>query len=414
MPAEGPLSDLVVVDLTAMLAGPFLTMVLADLGADVIKVEPPRGDFIRQQGPFTEDDDLRDYGGYFQSVNRNKRSVVLDLKTPEGVEALKDLAAGADCIVENFRNGVMDALGISYETLRAVNPALVYVAVRGFGDERTGESPMQAWPAYDVTVQALSGLMDLTGEADGPPMKVGPGVGDLIPGLFGVVGALAALHRARLSGKGDFVDVAMYDTLLTMLERPIYQHSYTGAVPSRQGNTHPLLNPFDLYPGADGWVSIAAPNEVHWAALCRAMARGDLVTDPRTIDNTSRLANRELVRGAIEEWTSTRTKAEIVEILGGRVPVAPVNTVADVYSDPHVIARGMLAEVEHPGSARPVTIVNSPLRFLSTPRQPLRRAPLLGEHTTSVLRQLGRERTPSAPADTTPGNTSPTTKEMTR
>ncbi|MGW4334101.1 CaiB/BaiF CoA transferase family protein [Rhodococcus koreensis] len=388
LPAGGPLNDVVVIDLTTILAGPFATMVLADLGADVIKIEPPRGDFIRDQGPFAPDDELRAFGGYFQSVNRNKRSVVLDLTTEDGRASLLELVANADVVVENFRHGVMDRLGLSYERLREQNPHLVYAAIRGFGDERTGSSPMQDWPAYDITVQALSGLMEITGEPDRPPIKTGPGFGDTVPALFAVIGLLSAVHRARRDGIGGFVDVSMYDAMLAMCERTVYQHSYNGDVPTRQGNSHPLLCPFDVVPAADGWVSIAAPGDNHWRQLCAAIGRPELATDERTRDNVSRLANRDFTMSAVTAWTTTRTKVQIVETLGGKVPVAPVNTVEDIFADPHVHGRDMLVDVDHPGVSHPLTIANTPIKFADSPPTHIRRAPLLGEHTDEVLAQF--------------------------
>lgn len=386
--AAGPLAGVVVLDLTTMLAGPFATMLLADMGADVIKIEPPQGDFIRGEGPYTADDELRAFGGYFQSVNRSKRSIVLDLKTPNGRETLLRLVSHSDILIENYSHGVMDRFGLSYEKVSEINPALVYAAIRGFGDARTGASPMYDWPAYDITAQALSGLMEITGEPAGPPMKTGPGLGDTVPALFAVVGLLSALHRARNDGVGAFVDVSMYDAMLAMCERTVYQRSYLGETPSRQGNTHPLLSPFDVLRAGDGWVSIAAPSHTHWRRLCALVGRQDLVDDARTKDNSSRIANRVLVRTALEEWTRTRSKAEILATLGGKVPVAPVNTVEDVFSDPHVKARNMLVEVEHPGSAAPVTIVNSPIRIQGVDQTSVRRAPLLGEHTAEILEQF--------------------------
>jgi crotonobetainyl-CoA:carnitine CoA-transferase CaiB-like acyl-CoA transferase len=388
-PVEAPLHGLRVLDLTRALAGPFVTMLLADLGADVVKVEPPEGDITRPQGPFHPDDQLRAFGGYFASVNRNKRGVMLNLKTEDGRAVLRDLASDSDVLVENFRAGVMDRLGLSYESLAADNPRLVYAAVRGFGDPRTGASPYAARPAYDVIAQAMGGLMHITGQPDGPPTKVGPGVGDILPATLAAVGILAALHRVRATGIGDFVDVAMYDAVLALCERALYQHSYLGVSPGREGNEHPLLCPFGLYRAADGWLAIAAPGDRHWQLLCKAVDRPDLVDDPRLTTNPARVAHRELVRELIEAWTATRSMAEAESLLAESVPLAPVNTVERIFADPHVRAREMLVELEQPGVTEPLAVAGRPIKFGAGAGAPMRRAPLLGEHTDAVLARLG-------------------------
>ncbi|MCW2691586.1 MAG: CoA-transferase [Mycobacterium sp.] len=385
----GPLAGLRVIDLTQMLAGPYATMVLADLGADVVKVEPLAGDGVRQQGPFLPDDDLHDFGGYFQSVNRNKRSVALDLKAPEGREVLLRLIDGADVLVENYRVGVMDRLGLGYEALHERCPRLVYAAVRGFGDPRTGVSPYVDWPAYDVVAQAMGGLMGITGVDAGHPLKVGPGVGDVFPAVLTVVGVLAALRSAEQTGEGQFVDVAMYDGVLALCERIVYQHSYTGAVPGPEGNGHPLLCPFDVFPTADGWMTIAAPRDHLWRLLCDGIGRPELGTDERYATNAARVAHCEEVRAAVSSWTSARTNGEVLATLGGLVPCGPVNTVADIVADPHVKARQMIVELEHPGSPTPVSVVGTPIKLTGTPPGAHRRAPRLGEHTDDVLLELG-------------------------
>ncbi|WP_028936358.1 CaiB/BaiF CoA transferase family protein [Pseudonocardia spinosispora] len=384
-----PLAGVRVLDLTRALAGPFVTMLLADLGADVIKVEPPEGDITRAQGPFHPSDELHAYGGYFASINRNKRGVVLDLRTEAGRKVVRDLASRSDVLVENFRSGVLDRLGLSYEELSQVNPRLVYAALRGFGDPRTGASPYAARPAYDVVAQAMGGLMAITGQPEGPPTKVGPGVGDILPAAFTTVGILAALRQAEATGRGDFVDVAMYDAVLALCERVVYQHSYLGAVPGREGNEHPLLCPFGLYRVADGWVAVAAPGDRHWELLCKAMDRPDLVTDERLHTNVARVRHRELVRELFEDWSSTRTMSEVERLLAHNVPVAPVNTIDRIVTDPHVLARDMLLELDHPGVAEPLAVAGMPIKFASGKGVPARRAPLFGEHTDAVLAELG-------------------------
>ena len=381
----GPLAGLRVVDLSTMLAGPYATMLLADLGADVVKVEPPRGDGTRRAGPFRPEDGRAGLAGYFQSVNRGKRGVVLDLKAPSDVERLVELVRNADVLVENYSAGVMDRLGLSYERLATENPRLVYAALRGFGDPRTGASPYTQWPAFDIVAQAMGGFLGITGTADGAPVKSGPGVGDIFPAALLAFGVLAAVHHARRTGQGQFLDVAMYDAMVSLCERMVYQYSYTGEVPRPQGNGHPLLCPFDIFPTADGWVSVAAPHDGHWRILADTIGGPDLATDPRYRTNVDRVRHADEVRALVGDWLSPRTTAEVVEVLGGRVPIGPVNDVATIAADPHVAARGMLVELEQPGSDRPITVAGQPVKFTRTPTDVGRRAPTLGEHDVDAV-----------------------------
>jgi crotonobetainyl-CoA:carnitine CoA-transferase CaiB-like acyl-CoA transferase len=387
--ARGALDGLRVIDLTMMLAGPFCTMLLADQGADVIKVEPVRGDGTRGMGPFPSGAAERaPYGGYFQSINRGKRSIALDLKADAGKEVLRRLVRDADVLVENYRVGVMDKLGLGYESLQAINPRLVYAAIRGFGDPRTGVSPYQDWPAYDVIAQAMGGMMGITGPK-GQPTKIGPGVGDTLPAALTAFGILAAVHRANRTGEGQFVDVAMYDAVLAFCERIVYQHSYIGDIPGPEGSGHPLLCPFGLFPAVDGWVAIACPSDQFWSFLARAMGREDMATDARYSTNNARVAHGDEVIAVTADWTGGRTKLELTEILGGHIPFGPVNNVADIYADPHARAREMLVDVEHPGVDRPVTIAGTPIKMTATPGGVKGRSPLLGEHTDAILAAAG-------------------------
>jgi crotonobetainyl-CoA:carnitine CoA-transferase CaiB-like acyl-CoA transferase len=381
----GPLSGLRVVDLSTMLAGPYATMLLADLGADVVKVEPPGGDGTRRAGPFRPDDGRVGLAGYFQSVNRGKRGVVLDLKAPSDVERFVELVRRADVLVENYSAGVMDRLGLSYERLATENPRLVYAALRGFGDPRTGASPYTQWPAFDIVAQAMGGFLGITGTADGVPVKSGPGVGDIFPAALLAFGVLAAVHHARRTGEGQFLDVAMYDAMVSLCERMVYQYSYTGEVPRPQGNGHPLLCPFDIFPTADGWVSVAAPHDGHWRILADTIGGPPLATDTRYRTNVDRVRHADEVRALVGDWLSTRTTAEVVEVLGGRVPIGPVNDIATIAADPHVAARGMLVELEQPGSDRPITVAGQPVKFTRTPTDVGRRAPTLGEHDVDAV-----------------------------
>jgi crotonobetainyl-CoA:carnitine CoA-transferase CaiB-like acyl-CoA transferase len=383
--SDGPLHGMRVIDLTWMLAGPYATMLLADLGADVIKVEPPGGDPMRAVGPFRDDDRLRAFGGYFQSINRNKRSVVIDLKTDAGRGQLHALVADADVLVENFRSGIMERLGVGYEALRETNPRLVYAAIRGFGDARTGASPHLSRPAVDVTIQAMAGLMGITGERPGAPLKAGPGVADLFPAALCAVGVLAASREAAISGEGQFLDVAMFDGVLSLCERIVYQHSYTGEVPTPQGNSHPIFCPFDIFASADGHVAICASDDHQWATLCGAMNARELSLDPRFATADARRANSRECRELVGAWTEAHTTADVTQRLGATIPVGAVQSIAEIFADPHVAARDMLVSVEQPGSAEPVMVAGVPIKLTRTPGGVRRRAPLLGEHTNDVL-----------------------------
>ena len=298
---SGPLTDIRIIDLTAALAGPFCTMLLADMGADVIKVEPPKGDFTRYGGPFTKGDTEHHYGGYFASVNRSKRSIVLDLQQEADRETLREMVRSADVIVENFRAGVLDRLGLGYEALAEINPRLVYGAIRGFGDPRTGESPYADWPAFDVVAQAMSGLVATTGEPGTIGTRVGPSVGDIYPATLLALGIVSAVHEAQVSGRGQFVDVAMYDALVAMCEETVYRWSHWGRHDEPHGNEHPIHLPYGVFATADGSVAMAAPTN-HWPILCEIMGRPDLIDDERTRDNRARNKNRAMVLEIIEGW----------------------------------------------------------------------------------------------------------------
>lgn len=382
--SPGPLSDVRVLDFTHALAGPYCTMLLADLGADVIKVEPPDGDHTRNFGPYPPGVESLPFGGYFQSINRGKRSIVLDLKLPKERDRLIGLLPEIDVVVENFTPSVMDRLGLGWDVLSRHNSALVYVSVRGFGDPALGRSPYADWPMFDMVAQAMGGLMSITGPAPGQPMKAGPGIGDIFPAALAAVGLLSALHHARRTGEGQQVDVAMYDGVISLCERIVHQYAYTGEVPAQQGNSHPLLCPFDLFPSDDGFVAIAAPRDRQWRILTQFIGQPELATDERFATSTARAENCELVRSIVGKWTASLPTAKIVEKLGGSVPVGPVNAVDDIFSDPHVRAREMLVELEHPGAGTR-TVAGSPIKLSKTPSRVRRRAPLLGEHNAEVL-----------------------------
>ena len=377
------LADLRVLDLTQVLAGPYCTMLLADMGADVVKVERPGGDLIRSNPPFVADADAEAYGGYFQSVNRGKRSLELDLRTDADREAFLSLAERADVVVENFKAGTMERFGLGYETLCERNSQLIYASIRGFGDPRTGETDRQGQPSFDLIAQALGGVMEITGQPDGPPTKVGPGVGDLFTAALSAVGILAAVHHRERTGEGQYVDTAMYDAMVSLTERAVYQYSCDGEAPTRQGNSHPTLFPYDAFEASDGYVVIAAFSDGHWDLLCEAMDRPDLAADYP--DATSRRANREQLRGEIADWTRRHESSQILGLLDGRVPAAPVQSAADVFDDPHIHRREMLADVSQPGADEEMTIAGSPIKMTETNPRPRGRAPLLDEHRAELL-----------------------------
>lgn len=389
---SGPLRDVRILDLTQALAGPYSTMLLADLGADVVKIEPPQGDMARVLGPHPKDREACDYGGYFASINRNKRSVALDLKDEGDRETFLRLVDSADAVIENARVGVMDRLGIGYEVLRERNAALVYVAIRGFGDPRTGESPYASWPAFDIVAQSMGGMVGLTGPRGGAGMPCGASVGDLFPGTLAALGLVSALLSARSTGKGQFVDVAMYDAVLSLCENIVYKYSADGHVERPKGEGHPALCPFDVYETADGAVAIAAPSEPQWKLLCEAMRRPGLVEDELTKNVFLRVRNRDYTNTAILDWTRARTTREVVDALAGNVPVGPVQNAQDIFHDPHAKVRNMLVEIEQPGGNAPLTLAGSAIKLTETPSGVYRRPPLVGEHTNEVLVEAGIER----------------------
>jgi crotonobetainyl-CoA:carnitine CoA-transferase CaiB-like acyl-CoA transferase len=384
----GPLEDITIIDCTMAYAGPFGTALLADLGANVIKVEPPDGDTFRNLPPFPPDHARigsadatgADFGMAFASVNANKRSICLDLKRPGDREILLKLCEQADAILENMRAGVMDELGVGYEVIAARNPRIVYGAVRGYGDPRTGESPYADWPCLDVAGQSAGGLVEATGDL------FGIAIADIYPGTLMALGLLAAVHRARRTGSGDFFDVAMYDSVVTLIKSNISAYGLTRT--EHKPGARALV-PFGLFPTSDGRIAIAAPVERHWALLCEAMDRPDLVTDERTRSNPRRAANREFTEQQISNWTAGRTKQEIVGVLGGKVPCGPANTLAEVFADPHVKARHMLQEYQLPGDNPSACLAGNPIKFASAPTGVYQRPPRHGEHTAEVLAEFG-------------------------
>ncbi len=397
----GPLADLVIIDCTMALAGPFGSAILADLGADVIKVEPPAGDMSRPSPPIPEhfanlargearQEGDCDFGGYFNSINRNKRSIALDLKSEDDREIFLRLCEKADAVLENTRAGVMDRLGVGYEVIRERNHCIVYAALRGFGDPRTGESPYSQWPAFDIVAQAMGGFAHINGPEGSTGFPGGASVGDLFPGTLMALGVIAAVHHAKRTGEGQFMDVAMVDSVNFLCESLIANFGAAKPNPlGPRGKHHHSLCPFGIYDAKDGGVAIAAPNPAQWEILCEAMDRKDLIDDERTRDFGARRKNRVLVEAIVSEWTGSRTRQEVLDAIGGKVPCGPVQTAADIFESEHTEIREMIAEVDLPGENSPVRIVDNPIKFTKTRSGVRHRAPLLDEHRGEVLEQFG-------------------------
>jgi len=383
----GPLTGLRIIDLTLAAAGPFCGMLLADLGADVIKVEPPGGELIRQVGPFALDDHERVDSGRYANRNRNKRSIVLDLNVDADRETLLQLIDTADGLIENMRAGVMDRLGVSYEVCRERNPRLVYGAIRGFGDPRTGASPYVDWPAYDVVAQSMGGAVAMTGPDPEHPLRPGPPFGDLVPATFAALGIVSALLHTHRTGEGQFLDVSMVDVVMSMTDPAMAAYSYSGKTVKPNGNKVNGVIPFDVFETADGHCAIAAPTERHWPLLCEAIGQPGLATDERVAGARERNRNRHIVDEAVGDWAKAHTNAEIMDALGGQVPVGPVFNAEDWIDDPHVAAREMLVAVDHPDH-RPTIQLNCPIKFTETPAGVYRRAAKLDEHGAEIRAEL--------------------------
>lgn len=379
MERSGPFSDVTVVDLTRVLAGPFTTMLLADLGARVVKVERPgTGDDARRFGPFRDG-----RSAYFDSLNRGKESIALDLTAAADRAVFEALLERADVLVENFRPGVLERLGYGWESLRARYPRLVYAAVSGFGHS----GPYAQRPAYDVIAQAMGGIMSLTGWPDGPPTRVGTSIGDVAAGLFTALGIAAALHQRAASGAGAKVDVAMLDAQVAILENAIARHEATGEVPGRLGSRHPSIAPFAAFAAADGSLVVAAGNDALFRRLCDALGRPALAGDPRFATNDARVRNVGALHAELESALAARPVAEWLARLGAAdIPCGPIQDIAQVLADPQVGARNMLIRS---GGAR---MAGNPIK-LSTAPDPAERSPApdLDQHRAAILRSLGLE-----------------------
>jgi len=382
--APGPLSGTLVLDLTRVLAGPFCTLVLADLGARVIKVEAPEGDDSRRFGPF-----IGGRSAYFLSLNRGKESIALDLKAEADRAIFDKLLARADVLAENFRPGVMERLGYGWEALRERFPRLVMASTSGFG--QTG--PYAGRPAYDIVVQGMGGIMSLTGHPGGPPTRVGTSTGDITAALFTAIGIQAALLERERSGRGRRVDVAMLDCQVATLENAIARHQATGQVPGPLGSRHPSIAPFEAFATSDGHVIIAAGNDALFAELCRSIGRPELARDARFLSNEDRTRNAGALKTLLEEALAARSTGEWLDLLEQEgIPCGPLNDVAAVLADPQVLARNMVVTVEDAVAGR-LALAGNPVK-LSGVADPAARepAPELDEHRAKILAELEEPR----------------------
>jgi formyl-CoA transferase len=377
-----PLEGLRVVDLTRVLSGPYCTMQLGDMGAEVIKVEQPgKGDDTRAFAPPYQGDQA----AYFLSINRNKKSITLDMKSEAGKAVLWRLIETSDILVENFRPGAMERLGFGYAAVKKRRPAMVYASISGFG--QTG--PQKDRPGYDVIVQGEAGIMDITGPQDGAPYKVGAAIGDLVSGLYAVQGILAALYAARATGQGQHVDVSMYEAVASLLTFNAGIYFATGEPPRRRGNAHPTIVPYETFEAADGWINLGVANDDLWQRFCKAAERPDLAADARYLKAADRVRNREELVPIVRTLVRTRTRDDWMARLekAGGVPAGAIRTVGEVCESDLLKARGMIAEMPHAGVGV-VKAVKNAVHLSGTPLDAYAAPPQLGEHTHEVLTRL--------------------------
>jgi glutaryl-CoA transferase len=374
---EAALSDVVVIDLSRVLAGPYCTMILGDLGATVIKVEQPgKGDDTRHFGPPY----IAGESAYYLGLNRNKRSITLDFSMPEGKQRLLDLLRTATVLVENFRPGTLEKQGLGYEVLKALNPGLIYCSISGYG--QTG--PYASRPGYDFVAQAESGIMSVTGAIDGEPMRVGVPVGDISGGMFACMSILAALRVRDHTGKGQYIDISLLETTASLLSNVSSNHLISGEEAQRYGNGHPNIVPYQAFRTRDGYVVVACGNDRLYQGLCRLLGRDDLAADPRFATNPQRVRNRqELVPALQEEFLQRDTGDWLPELRAAGIPCGPINSVSQVFSDPQIQARGFVWECEHP-TAGTIRLSGSPIHLSETPTRLYKAPPLLGEDNDAV------------------------------
>ncbi|ALX65966.1 CaiB/BaiF CoA transferase family protein [Microbacterium sp. XT11] len=386
LPAPGALAGVTVIDLSRVLAGPYAAQMLADLGATVIKVENPRDPDVSRGFPPYLTDGEEEFSAYYAQYNRGKLGVGIDLATPEGKEVLKDLVRGADVLVENFRPGTMEKLGVGYEVLREINPRLVYTAISGYG--RTGSRSRR--PAFDNTAQAAGGIWSMNGYAEHPPVRVGVTIGDLSATLFAVIGTLAALRHAEATGQGQVVDVAQVDSIIALTETAVVDYTVTGAVASPQGNAHAWVRPYELFDCADGQVFFGAYTDRLWNASCDLFGTPEHKDDPE-IDTMRKRFDPDVyerkVKPIVAGWLAGRTKQELEDLAGDVVPLTAVKTIGEVVDDPGTAERDMIVEADY-GDLGVLRMFGQPIKLSATPATPARTANRFAEHADRVLAEF--------------------------
>ncbi len=375
---EAALSDIIVIDLSRVLAGPYCTMILGDLGATVIKVEQPgKGDDTRHYGPPY----IAGESAYYLGLNRNKRSITLDFSTPEGKQKLLEMLRTATVLVENFRPGTLDRQGLSYEALRELNPGLIYCSISGYGQN----GPYASRPGYDFVAQAESGIMSVTGEIDGDPQRVGSPVGDVSAGMYACMAILAALHVRDHTGKGQRIDISLLESAISLLSNVSSNYLISGEEAERYGNGHPNIVPYQAFRTRNGHIVVSCGNDRLYQGLCHLLGRQDLAADPRFTTNPQRVRNRrELVPVLQEEFLVRDTEDWLPQLRAAGIPCGPINTVSQIFNDPQIQARNFVWECDHP-TAGPIKLSGSPLRLSETPTRLYKAPPLLGEDNESIL-----------------------------
>lgn len=376
------LDGIKVLDLSRALAGPYCTMMLADMGAEVIKVEMPgTGDDSRAWGPpFVEGE-----SAYFMSINRNKKSITLDMKGGKAIEIIMKLIKGSDVLVENFRPGAMERLGLAYQQVKAVNPRLVYCSISGFGQN----GPYRMLPGFDQVLQGMGGLMSITGEADGPPVKVGVPIADITAGIFAAYGIAISLFAREKTGTGQMVDISLLDGQVALLTYRAGSFFASGEIPKRIGSGHPVIVPYQAFKAKDVYINIAVGNDQLWGKFCKAVGLEGIVNDPRFATNAKRVQNRDEVVKVVGDLIATKNGEEWLKILtDAGIPCGPIYTVDKIFSDPQIIHRQMVTELQHP-KAGTVKVTGNPVKLSDTPGEITVPPPLLGQHTQEVLEGLG-------------------------